>query len=298
MSTLTRGSSTGEACAGVIRSGGRQTLREILRSRTAVLGAIVVLLFVATAIAGPAFLVYDPYRLSLAERLQPPSPIHWMGTDEVGRDLLTRIVVGARVSLLVGFSATLLALLSGMLLGTIAAYYRGYVDAVIMRCMDVLLAFPGILLAITIVAALGTSLTNLIVAVGVHSVPVFARLAYGCTLSVKEYEYIQAARTIGASNRAILFRHILPNIMSPLIVQASLRVGTVILMTAGLGFLGLGVQPPMPEWGTMLSDARSYMRTDPHVGFFPGLMIFVVVLGFNLLGDGLRDALDPRLRSA
>lgn len=298
MATSIPGSSTPEPRAGRLRSNQRRVLRQMLHSRTTVLGALVVFVFLVLAIAGPSFVPYDPYEMNLIDRLQEPGALHWFGTDELGRDLFSRIIVGARMSLLVSFSGTLLALFSGMVLGTVAGYYRGNVDAVIMRTMDVLLAFPGILLGIVVVAALGTSLTNLIIAVGVHSIPVFARLAYGSTLSTKECDYVLAARTIGAQDFGILFRHILPNILSPLMVQASLRVGSVILMTAGLGFLGLGVQPPLPEWGTMLSDARSYMRSEPHVSFYPGLMIFLAVLGFNLLGDGLRDALDPRLRSA
>jgi len=298
MATLIPGSSTPEPLAGKLRSNQRQVLRQLLRSRTAVLGAIVAFIFLVMAIAGPSFVPYDPYKMSLGDRLQEASTLHWFGTDEMGRDLFSRIIVGSRISLLVSFSGTLLALLTGMVLGTVAGYYRGNLDAIIMRSMDVLLAFPGILLGIVVMAALGTSLTNLVIAVGIHSIPVFARLAYGSTLSTKECDYVLAARTIGAEDLSILFRHILPNILSPLMVQASLRVGSVILMTAGLGFLGLGVQPPLPEWGTMLSDARSYMRSEPHVSFYPGLMIFFAVLGFNLLGDGLRDALDPRLRSA
>lgn len=220
-----------------------------------------------------------------------------MGTDELGRDVLTRIVVGARISLFIGLSATVIALVGGTLLGMVGAYFGGRLGELIMRGMDILLAFPGVLLAIIIVATLGVGLTNVVIAIGIHSIPAFARLAHGSTLGVKENEYVLAARAVGTGEYNILRRHILPNIAAPLIVQFSLRVGTVILLAAGLGFLGLGAQPPTPEWGTMLSNARSYMRTNPHVGFFPGMAIFLVVLGLNLLGDGLRDVLDPRLRS-
>jgi peptide/nickel transport system permease protein len=270
--------------------------REFLRNRGAVVGAVLLVVFVVAAILSPMVIPYDPYKVDLRERLQPPSAAHWMGTDELGRDLLVRIGLGARYSLLIGLCATGIAALLGTILGLIGGYYGGRVGSVIMRSMDILLAFPGVLLAITIVAMLGIGLTNVVIAVGIHSIPAFARLAYGCCLTVKEEEYILAARAVGIGTPGILRRHVLPNILSPLIVQFSLRVATVILLAAGLGYLGLGAKPPTPEWGTMLSDSRAYMRTSAYLSFFPGLAICLLVLSLNLVGDGLRDVLDPRLR--
>lgn len=272
-------------------------LRELVRSYTAISGAIILALFVLVAIFSPSVVPHDPYKISPAERLQPPSAEHWMGTDELGRDLLARMGLGARFSLLVGFSATSIGLIIGTVLGMIAAYVSGRLGEVIMRAMDVLMAFPGFLLAITIVAMLGPGLINVVIAVGIDTIPTFARLAYGTTLSAKENEYILAARALGVRPTVILGRHLFPNIVSPLIVQYTLRVATVILLAAGLGFLGLGAKSPTPEWGIMLADARSYMRTTPHVAIFPGVAIALVALSLNLFGDGLRDVLDPRLRN-
>ncbi|MBV7327216.1 ABC transporter permease [Chloroflexi bacterium TSY] len=272
-------------------------LRELARSRTAIIGALILLFFVLIAIFSPLIVPHDPYKINPAQRLQTPSAEHWMGTDELGRDLMARMGLGARFSLLVGFSATSLGLSLGTILGMIAGYVGGRVGEVIMRAMDVLLAFPGFLLAITIVAILGPGLVNVVIAVGIDTIPTFARLAYGTSLSIKENEYILAARTLGVRPIIIIGRHLFPNIVSPLIVQYTLRVATVILLAAGLGFLGLGAKSPTPEWGIMLADARSYMRTTPHVAIFPGVAIALVALSLNLFGDGLRDVLDPRLRN-
>lgn len=272
-------------------------LRELARSYTAISGAIILSLFVIVAIFSPGVVPHDPYKISPAQRLQPPSAEHWMGTDELGRDLMARMGLGARFSLLVGFSATSIGLIIGTVLGMIAAYLSGRLGEVIMRAIDVLMAFPGFLLAITIVAMLGPGLINVVIAVGIDTIPTFARLAYGTTLSTKENEYVLAARALGVRPAVILGRHLFPNIVSPLIVQYTLRVATVILLAAGLGFLGLGAKSPTPEWGIMLADARSYMRTTPHVAVFPGVAIALVALSLNLFGDGLRDVLDPRLRN-
>lgn len=271
-------------------------LSELARNKGALAGFITLVLFVLFALVGPEVIPFDPYKTNLAIRLEPPDAVHWMGTDELGRDLMVRIALGARYSLLIGLSASALAAVTGTVLGLVGGYREGMIGSVIMRSMDVLLAFPGVLLAITIVAVLGTGLTNVVIAIAVHSVPAYARLAYGSTLSIKQEEYVTAARTIGAGTIRLLGQHILPNIISTLIVQFSLRVATVILLAAGLGYLGLGATPPTPEWGTMLSDARAYLRTSPHSSIFPGVAIFLLVLALNLFGDGLRDALDPRLR--
>lgn len=270
--------------------------RQLWRSRTAVAGGIITALFVIVAAIGPFLVAQDPYRQSLADRLKPPSVEHWMGTDEVGRDILSRIVAGARLSLLLSLAATTAALVVGAGLGLVSAYYGRLVERVIMGAMDVLLALPGILIALTIIATLGVGLVNLVAAIAINGVPTLARLAHGCTLRTKEEDYVRAARALGASDSRILALHILPNIAAPLIVQFSLRVATAVLLASSLSFLGLGAQPPLPEWGAMLSEARTYMRVSPHVALFPGLTIMFVVLGLNLLGDGLRDALDPRLR--
>lgn len=271
-------------------------LIEFARNKGALAGLAALVLFALFSILGPEIIGFDPYKTNLAIRLEPPDSVHWMGTDELGRDLMVRIALGGRYSLLIGLSASAIAAVVGTALGLLGGYQEGALGSVIMRLMDVLLAFPGVLLAITIVAVLGTGLTNVVIAVAVHSVPAFARLAYGSTLSIKQEEYVTAARAVGAGSGRLLTRHILPNIASSLIVQFSLRVATVILLAAGLGYLGLGTTPPTPEWGTMLSDARAYLRTDPHATVFPGMAIFLMVLALNLFGDGLRDVLDPRLR--
>lgn len=221
---------------------------------------------------------------------------HWLGCDEFGRDILSRILYGARVSLVIQFWAVMISLVIGTFLGSVSGYFGGRIDEVVMRLMDIMMAFPGILLALAIVAILGPSLTNLIVAIGINSVPGFSRVARGAVISVKKNDYVTAARAIGESDLSILFRYVLPNAISPIIVQTTMRMATVLLTAAGLGFLGLGVQPPSPEWGTMLSAARVYLRSAPHVAVIPGVTIMIVVLGFNFFGDGLQDALNPRLK--
>ncbi len=270
--------------------------RQFRRNRAAVAGLALTALFILVAVLAPLLTPYDPIEQDLSIAQEPPSAAHWLGTDDLGRDLLSRIVLGARVSLVMSLSTVGIALLVGAAVGILAGYHGRRIDAVLMRCMDVLQAMPGILLAIIVVAILGVGLENVIVAIALSSVPLFARIARGSTLSVRTEEYVQAANVVGASTGRILLRHVLPNIVAPLIVMISLRISTVILTASGLSFLGLGAQPPTPEWGAMLSAGRSYLTTSPHIATFPGIAIMLVVLGFNLLGDGLRDALDPRLR--
>jgi len=270
--------------------------RRLRRNRAAVAGAGIVLGFVLLAVLAPALVPYSPTQGNLNDRLQSFSGTHWLGTDELGRDLLSRILYGARVSLQIQIVAVVLALIVGVLLGSLSGYLGGYVDSIIMRCMDILLAFPGIFLALGIIAALGPGLVNLMFAAGISSIPQFARIVRASILSLKEREFVEAALALGSGSNRIMFRHLLPNCLAPIIVQSTLRMATVLLTASGLSFLGLGVQPPTPEWGAMLSNARSYLIVAPHVATIPGLAIMIVVVGFNLFGDGLRDTLDPRLR--
>lgn len=251
---------------------------------------------VTVAIGAPYLAPYDPLEQDLRSVLLPPlSEGHPMGTDDLGRDLLSRIMYGARISLLVGVAVVAMATVVGVPLGAMAGFYPRW-DRWISMGVDVLLAFPGILLALAIVAALGPGLVNVMIAVGIRSMPMYVRVVRSQVMSLKEREFVNAARAIGVNDRGILFRHILPNCVGPIIVQATINVGTAILNAAALSFLGVGVQPPIPEWGAMLSKSRLYVVTAPHAVTFPGLAIMSVVLGFNLLGDGLRDALDPRFR--
>lgn len=270
--------------------------RRLCRNRAAIAGAGIVAVFVLLAVLAPILVPFNPVQGNLNDRLQPPGATHWLGTDELGRDLLSRILYGARVSLQIQVVAVVLALIVGLALGSVGGYLGGHVDNVIMRAMDVLLAFPGIFLALGIIAALGPGLLNLMLAAGISSVPQFARIVRASILSLKEREFVEAALALGSGSNRIMFRHLLPNCMAPIIVQSTLRMATVLLTASGLSFLGLGVQPPTPEWGAMLSNARSYLIVAPHVATIPGVAIMIVVIGFNLFGDGLRDTLDPRLR--
>ncbi|MGQ0551489.1 MAG: ABC transporter permease [Armatimonadota bacterium] len=263
--------------------------------RLAALGALLVTLFVLTGLLAPVLAPYDPSLINVQKTLQPPNRAHLLGTDNQGRDLLSRIIFGARMSLLVSLTSVGFGALVGILLGTIAGYYRR-LDGSIMRLNEVLLAFPGIVVALTIVSILGRGLENVIVAIAIVQVPQYVRLAHGLTLSVKERVFVEAAVAVGATDRAILSRHILPNLLAPLIVQTSLLIPGAILTAATLSFLGLGVQPPTPEWGAMLQNSLQWSRLAPHVMVIPGFALMLVVFGFNVLGDGLRDALDPRLR--
>jgi len=273
----------------------QQALKRFWRSSSGKAGLFIVGAFVLLALLAPVLAPYDPLKdRNLRERLRPPSIEHPMGTDELGRDILIRVWHGSRISLRVGVVAVGIALVAGTVLGLVAGFFGGWVDTFISWLIDIMLAFPSILLAIAIVAVIGPGIENAMLAVGVVQIPVFARLARGMVLSLKEQEFVAAARALGATNARIMFRHILPNGLSPLIVQATLSIATAILDAAGLGFLGLGAQPPAPEWGVMIASGFQYFITAPWISLFPGLAIMLAVLGFNLLGDGLRDALDPR----
>lgn len=269
-------------------------MKKLAKNKAAIAGAIVVLVFFILAIFAPLIAPYDPTHIEMSKKLQPPSSEHWLGTDDKGRDILSRLLYGSRISLTVGILSTLLGAIIGVVMGIIAGYYGKWIDSLIMRICDVLLAFPGILLALAIVSILGPSTTNTIIAVAFFAIPTFARIVRGSTLSVKKLEYVDAIRAMGSHDMRIIFRHILPNITSPIIVQATLYIASAIITASALSFLGLGTQPPDPEWGTMLANGRSYIAQAPHLTLFPGLVILLVVVGFNLFGDGLRDALDPK----
>ena len=270
--------------------------RRFRKAPGAVAGAAVVAAIVLLAVFAPLLAPSDPLAQHVAQGAQAPSGGHWFGTDKLGRDVFARILYGARISIRIGFVAVGLAITVGTLIGLVAGYAGKRVDTVLMGAMDVMLAFPSIILAIAITTVLGPSINNLMLAVGIVYVPQYARLARSSVLAVKEHEYVEAARAVGAGTPAILARHVLPNILAPLLVQATLGIATAELEAAGLSYLGLGARPPAPEWGAMLNDARDYWLSAPWALIFPGLSITVLVLGFNLLGDGLRDALDPRQR--
>ncbi|MGI9148070.1 MAG: nickel transporter permease [Chloroflexota bacterium] len=270
--------------------------RRFVRSRTGLAGALVLIAVTAAAIFAPQLAPYNPTRQDFRVQRQAPSPTHLMGTDEFGRDVLSRVIHGAQASLQAGAVAASIALIVGLVLGMLAAYYGGAADNVIMRVMDVLLAFPYILLAIAVVAILGPGLRNAMIAIGIVYIPYYARVVRGAVLSVRARDYVEAARALGARDGRVMVQHVLPNTLAPVIVQTTLNVGAAIIDTAGLSFLGLGTQPPTPDWGNMLSAGRSYVIDSPWIATFPGLAILVTVLAFNLMGDALRDAFDPRLR--
>lgn len=259
------------------------------------LGIIVFLIFVA--VFRDFLMPYDPNYSDMGKAFQRPNSEHWFGTDQLGRDIFSRIIYGTRISLSVGLIAVTFALTVGTVLGSIAGYFGGKVDTVIMRCMDMMLAVPSILLAITFMAALGKGIDKAIIAIGLVSIPEYARIVRGSILSIKESDYVQAAKVIGNNDMTIIFKHILPNVLSSLIVRATLGISTAVLDTAALGFLGLGVQPPIAEWGDMLGRARGFIFSAPYTLIFPGMAISLTVLAFNMLGDGLRDALDPKSRN-
>lgn len=271
-------------------------LKRLIKNKAAVVGGLLIIVFILTGIVGPYFTWLDPNATQITNKLAPPSTEHWFGTDNYGRDIFTRIIHGMSITMKVGFFSVALGGVIGVFLGIISGYYGGKMDTFIMRVMDVILAFPGILLALAIVSVLGGSIQNVIIAVGIFSVPAFARIVRGSTLSVRKLEYIDAVKALGASDARIIFKHILPNVLSPIIVQATLRIATAVLTASGLSFLGLGAQPPTPEWGAMLSEGRAYMHQAPHLVLFPGVMIVLFVLAFNVFGDGLRDALDPKMK--
>lgn len=270
--------------------------RRLRKNKLAMVSLVFLVALILVAVFAPLVAPYDPYASDMPKALQGPSSQHLLGNDELGRDILSRIIYGARISLKVGLIAVSIALSVGMVVGSLAGYYGGRLDNIIMRFMDIMLAFPSILLAIALMAVLGRGVENAIIAIGIVSIPEYARIVRGSVLSVKENEYVQAARAIGNNDLQIIFKHILPNVMAPVIVRGTLGISTAILETSALGFLGLGVVPPFAEWGTMLGSGRGYMFNAPHLVFFPGIAITLTVMAFNLLGDGLRDALDPRLR--
>lgn len=280
------------------RSMALEIWRRLKKNKMAMLGLTILVMLALTAIFADVIADYDTKVIAqdIPNRLQGPSMEHWCGTDEFGRDIFARLVHGSRVSLVVGLISVSISLFIGGALGAIAGYYGGRVDNVIMRIMDIFLAVPSILLAMTIVAALGTSLVNVMLAIGVSGVPGYARIVRASVMSIKDQEFVEASRAIGAKSPTTIFREILPNCLAPIIVQATLSVAGAILSTASLSFIGLGVQPPSPEWGAMLSGGRNYLRDALHLTLFPGFAIVITILALNLLGDGLRDALDPRLK--
>ncbi|KIG03499.1 glutathione ABC transporter permease GsiD [Caballeronia concitans] len=270
--------------------------RKFRQQHVALIAAVFVLLLVVIAIIAPYIAPYDPENYFDYDALNAgPSAAHWFGVDSLGRDILSRILVGSRISLTAGLVSVVIGAIIGTFFGLLAGYYEGRWDRIVMRISDVLFAFPGILLAIGVVAILGNGMVNVVFAVAIFSIPAFARLVRGNTLALKHLTYIEAARSIGASDWTIIVRHILPGTISSVVVYFTMRIGTSIITAASLSFLGLGAQPPTPEWGAMLNEARADMTMAPHVAIFPSLAIFLTVLAFNLLGDGLRDALDPKL---
>ncbi|WP_339060375.1 ABC transporter permease [Tepidibacillus marianensis] len=269
--------------------------QKLKRDKAALFGGALLLLFILLAVLAPILPLPDPIVPELANRLQPPGTSgHLLGTDELGRDMLSRLIWGGRVSILVGFLAVGIALVIGTVLGLIAGYFQKFFDTAIMRFMDILMAFPYVLLAIAIIAALGPGLINTMIAISIVGIPYYARIVRGSTLTFREMEFVMAEQALGAGHFHIIKNHILPNSLPPLIVAASLDVGWMILAASGMSFLGLGAQPPLAEWGVMLSEGRKFIRVAPYVSLWPGLAIFFVVLALNLLGDGLRDALDPK----
>jgi len=278
-----------------IRSPLAEFWRRFQRKRLAVGAGLVLVAMIAAAIAAPLIAPFDPSTPDYDAVLQGPSLLHLCGTDAYGRDVFSRIIWGGRISLSIGFLSVALGGIVGVVIGLVGGFVGGYVDGLLMRLMDVLLAFPGIVPAIAVVAVLGPGIDNVIYAIAIFSVPVFARLVRGITLAVKQAVYVQAARSIGVRPMMLMFRHILPGTLPSVIVYASLRLSTSLLTAASLSFIGLGARPPSPEWGAMLADGRAYLGVADHITLFPGLAIFVTVLAFNLLGDGLRDALDQKL---
>ncbi|MDJ0791811.1 MAG: ABC transporter permease [Acidimicrobiia bacterium] len=279
------------------RSRTHATVETVLRNRLAVAGLVILAVLVLAAIIGPWVIPYEINEIDIANRLTGPSTDHWFGTDELGRDVFSRVVVGARVSLVVGFVAVGIALILGVPIGLISGFYGGATDSTLMRFMDILFSLPAILLAIAILAVLGPGIVNAMIAIGIVYTPIFARITRGSVLTIRQSVFVRAAESLGATNNRILRTHILPNVMAPIIVQTSLSLAFAILAEAALSFLGLGVQPPEPAWGRMLAEGRSFFEQAPWMAIFPGLAIVLTVMAFNFVGDGLRDALDPQQRS-
>jgi peptide/nickel transport system permease protein len=271
------------------------SVQRLMRNPGAVSGLVVLALLVVAALIAPYVTSFDPIALSPRDRLQPPGPEHWFGTDAFGRDIFTRVMYGGRTSLQVGFVAVIISSLIGVTLGLLGGYFGGMVDQVVSRIVDVMLAFPGLLLALAIVAILGPNLINAMIAVGISASPNYARITRGAVLQIKELAFVEAAQQSGARSWRIILQHVFPNVLGPIVVVATLGVANAIIAGAALSFLGLGAEPPTPEWGLMLSDGRAYLRHAWWITTFPGLAIMVTVLAINLVGDGLRDALDPRM---
>jgi ABC-type dipeptide/oligopeptide/nickel transport system permease subunit len=270
--------------------------RKLKRNKPAIAGGVMLLTYLVCALLAPVLFRGNPAAPNLINALERPTVNEPLGTDELGRSILGRIVYGARISLLIAVGVVAVGLFIGVPVGLVSGYFGGRIDFIIQRATDTLLAFPGFLLALALVSVLGVGLKNTVISIGISMIPQYIRLVRGCVLSVREEVYVEAARAAGTRDGMILWRHILPNVMVPITVQTTLGMGTAILFAAGLGFLGIGVQPPTPEWGAMLGSARGYLFNAPHVATFPGIAIFIAVLSFNLLGDGLRDALDPRFK--
>ena len=279
------------------RSQLKEVWRRFCRNKQAMIGLAMLLLLIFAAVFANLIAPYDPVEQNLLIRLQGPSAAHWFGTDELGRDIFSRILYGARISLTVGLIAVSISCVAGCALGAIAGYYGGILDTVIMRISDIMMAIPSILLNISIVAALGTGLQNVMIAIGISSVPAYCRIMRASLLSLKNQEFVDASRVAGSTDFYIIMHHIIPNSLAPLIVQATLKVGGAILSCASMSFIGLGIVPPTPEWGAMLSTGRDFLRDAPHLTAFPGLAIMFAVFSMNLIGDGLRDALDPKLKN-
>ena len=282
--------------ARLVLSPNRLMVRRFTKEKTAVFGLLVILLFALLAVFAPVLAPFDPLAQDIPNGLAPPSPDHWMGTDKLGRDIFSRMLYGARISLGAGLGVVIMAGLVGISVGIIAGYVGGWPDEALMRVTDIFFAFPSLILAMAIAGALGPSLQNALIAVAVVTWPVYARLIRGQVLVLRDREFVVAARAVGASHSLILRRHLFPNTLSPLLVQASFEMGTVILAVAGLSFIGFGAQPPTPEWGVMISEGRSYITTHWWLTFFPAMAMLFALAGFNLVGDGLRDVLDPRLK--
>lgn len=279
------------------RSQAKEVWRRFCRNKQAMIGLIMLLILVFAALFANFIAPYDPLEQDIIHRLKPPSASHIFGTDELGRDIFSRILYGSRISLTVGLIAVGLSSVVGCFLGAVAGYYGGVLDNVIMRCTDILMAIPSILLNISIVAALGSGLHNVMIAIGISSVPAYCRIMRASLLSLKDQEFVDASRAVGASDFHIIFHHILPNSLAPLIVQGTLKIGGAILACASMSFIGLGIVPPTPEWGAMLSTGRDFLRDAPWLTTFPGMAIMFAVFSMNLMGDGLRDALDPKLKN-
>lgn len=271
-------------------------MKRLSKNKVAMAGLVIILLLFLAALLAPVIMPYGYEEMDMLNRFAPPSLKHLCGTDEMGRDIFSRLLYGARASLELGFLATIFSTAVGMLIGSIVGYFGGIVDTTVMRLVDILQAIPGVLLAIAISACLGSGFFNTILALSIGGIPMTVRLLRGSIMGVRKMEYLEAAQTINCSVPRLIMKHILPNSISPIIVSVTMGIGNTILMAASLSYIGLGVQPPTPEWGVMLSGARTYMRDYPHMVLFPGLAIALVVLSLNMLGDGLRDALDPKLK--